>query len=248
MSYYLINLEKDISDFDVDNIIIDKKIEIEKDNSKYLFYYLNEEIPKEIYIKLPKIRLTNDWTYLKYNQLKIRITPKYDKTDKIAELIESIEEKIKKSKIFNKKKWEFISMITTESSDFIKTFFQENKTKITTNLKRPSIKLTDFKNNGEIQMVIKINNIWQKGNKFGLSSQLYQVKYFAPPEDLDLNFIDKEDFVPKNINIPQLPPQSFNPLTHSSFNKTTEQPSIPITRPMISSQLLQSIKLKSIKN
>lgn len=254
MSYYLINLEieSDIENFNLDNIIIDNKIEIDSDNYKYLLYYLDNDIPKEIYIKLPKIRLVNDWINLKYNQLKIRITPKYEKTDRIIKMITSLEDKIKIHKFFNKKKkLEFVSLLVKETAYHIKTFFQDNKTKISSDISGKNIKMIDFKTNGEIQMVIKLNNIWQKNEKYGLSSQLYQIKYFASPNEQNINFIDDEELINKKSDqISILPSQTFNPLLQASYNNiqasyNNTQPSRPIL--MINSQLLQSVKLKSIQ-
>jgi len=241
MSYYLINLENEsnIENFNIDNIIIDNKIEVDSDNYKYLLYYLDNDIPKEIYIKLPKIRLVNDWTNFKYNQLKIRITPKYEKTNRIIKIINCLEDKIKIHKFFNKKKkLEFVSVLIKETSYYIKTFFQDNKTKVSSDIKGKNIKINDFKINGEIQMVIKINNIWQKNEKFGLSCQLYQIKYFAPPTEQNINFIDDDELVEQKNSLP---------LQISELFSNTSQVSLK-QKPMllINSQLLQSVKLKSI--
>lgn len=254
MSYFLINLENefDFENFKIENLIIDSCIDSDSDNKKYLLYYIDDTIPKEIYIKLPKIRLISDWTHIKYNQLKIRITPKYDKTDRIIKFINLLEETIKSNKKFVKKtKLEFISLLIKEETYYFKTFFQENKTKISSNLynenikiisnlNNENIKITDFKNNGEIQMVLKINNIWHKNNKYGLSSQLYQIKYFVPPEILNIDFIDDE------VPIKQVVTQPINiPINKQPLLLTQA----PITKPMlmINSELLQSVKLKSIK-
>jgi hypothetical protein len=246
MSYYLINLEKQY-ECEPNNIIIDNKMDIDDESSRYLIYYLEDDTPKEMYMKLPKIRLTNDWTNYKYNQLKIRITPKYEKTDKIIEIISLLEDKIKTSKPFNKKKkLEFVSILTKDTSYYLKTFFQENKTKISSDIKGKHMKITDFKNNGEIQMVLRLNHIWQKKDKFGLSSQLYQIKYFAPPDEQNINFIDKEDIpirymMPLDITMNHLPSQTFNPLQQPN------QSSVMKPMLMINSQMLQSIKLKPIE-
>jgi hypothetical protein len=249
MSYYLINLEKKY-ECETEHIIIDNKMDIDEDSSRFLIYYLEDEIPKEIYLKLPKIRLINDWSNYKYNQLKIRITPKYEKTDRIIEIINALEEKIKTSKQFNKKKkLEFVSILTKDKCYHLKTFFQENKTKISSDVKGKNIKITDFKNNGEIQMVLKLNHIWQKNDKFGLSSQLYQIKYFAPPDEQNINFIDKEDipmryFTPITEVTSALPPQTFNPIIQPT-QPTVSKASKPML--MINSQMLQSVKLKPIE-
>ena len=53
MSYYLIDFGSSKVDFNFDNLIIGKKIKSDNDNSKYYIYYQPEnEIPKEIYIRL----------------------------------------------------------------------------------------------------------------------------------------------------------------------------------------------------
>ena len=243
MSYFLINLENEseLENFKIENLIIDSKIELDSDNNKYLLYYIDETISKEIYIKLPKIRLTNDWTNLKYNQLKIRITPKYDKTDRIINFINLLEDTIKSNKKFVKKtKLEFISLLIKEETHYFKTFFQENKTKVSSNSKIKDIKITDFKNNGEIQMVLKINHVWHKNNKYGISSQLYQIKYFVPPDILNIDFIDDDiiESIKLSIEKPQQPQQP------------QQQIQVPIARPMlmINSEILKGVKLKSIKN
>jgi hypothetical protein len=131
----------------------------------------------------------------------------------------------------------------------LKTFFQENKTKISSDVKGKNIKITDFKNNCEIQMVLRLNHIWQKNDKFGLSSQLYQIKYFAPPDEQNINFIDKEDipmryFTPITEVTSALLPQTFNPIIQP-IQPTVSKASKPML--MINSQMLQSVKLKPIE-
>ena len=233
MSYYLIDLEKDI-EFDFDKLIIDTKIDLENNGSKYLLFYLDKNEPKEIFVKLPKLRLTYDWKNFKYNQLKIRVTPKYEKTNKMIDFFIDLEEKIKSHKYFNKKSFEFNSLIVKEKCNYIKTFFQENKTKIS-----PKMKIIDFKLNGEIEMVIRLNNIWKKDNKIGLSSQLYQIKYHPPPDEININFIDdeiEEKPIIKTQPILSLPPQISNPLPFLQ-----EKPKLAINP-----ELLKSIKLKPV--
>jgi hypothetical protein len=39
---------------------------------------------------------------------------------------------------------------------------------------------------------MKLSHVWANQTKIGLSSQVYQIKYYAPPEQLEINFIDTE--------------------------------------------------------
>ena len=83
MNYYLVDFDKESDDFNMENLIIDSKIELDTNNFKYLLYY-HKDTARDIYLKLPKIKLIYDWSNLKYNQLKIRITPKYEKAKDIV--------------------------------------------------------------------------------------------------------------------------------------------------------------------
>ena len=87
---------------------------------------------------------------------------------------------------------------------FIKANINDN-IKITSNVESKNITLSDFKINGQIDMVIKLSYIWAKSNKIGLSSQIYQIKYLAPPEQLNINFIDPEIPTKPFISIPPAP-------------------------------------------
>lgn len=237
MSFFVVDFEKetDISDFNIENLIIDNKIEIGEDRFKYLIYYYNE-IAKDIYLKLPKIRLTYDWTTMKYSQLKIRITPKYEKTTAFIKFIKKLEKEIANNKIINKKNnLTFKSMLVKENNNtHIKTYYNEKTTKITSNLKH-DINITDFKAGGEIQLVIKLNGVWQKGDSFGLSTHIYQIKYF-PLLDAS-NFVDLIDTDNKPVYKP--PVKIF----------TEEAPKVPVImgpRLAINDAMLKSIKLKAV--
>ena len=145
------------------------------------------------------------------------------------------EENIKSHKYFYKKSLEFISIIIKEKGSYIRSFFQENKTKIS-----PKMKINDFKLNGEIEMVIRLNNIWRKDNKFGLSSQLYQIKYYPPPDEINVNFIDDYEEKPKIVKT------SFSSILPPQISNFTQ---IPSEKPklIINSDLLKSVKLKSVE-
>lgn len=239
MSYYLLDFDKNDNDFNLENIIIDDKIQIGDENFKYPIYY-NSACASEFYFKTPKIRLLYDWNNLKYSQLKIRITPKYDKTDNFINTINEIENIISNySGIKKKKKLEFNSLIINENNvNYLKIFYNENKIKITSDLKNKQFKINEFKANSEIQIIIKISHIWQKNGKYGLSATAYQIKYFAPPEDHDLDFfeldkpikqIKEKELVNNLTSLPPVPPKNDAP---------------PVPRFAINPAMLQSIKLK----
>lgn len=195
MSYYLIDFGSPKIDFNFDNLIIGRKIKSDQDNSKYYIYYQKEqnETPKEIFIRLPRVRLIYNLANQKYNQLNIPIYPNWELTNNFINFIQKLEGDI--DECFSNKKInkEWISIINKKNSlHFIKSSIYENY-KITSDIENKKVSLTDFKINGQIDVVIKLSYIWCKNNKLGLSSQLYQLKYFAPPDQLDINFIDPEE-------------------------------------------------------
>ncbi len=203
MSYYLLDFTKKIN-FSFDNLIIGKKISLDNDNYKYYIYYQENEIesPKEIYIRLPQLRIIYNLGNYKYNQLSIPIYPSWEGTNNFIEFIENLERDI--IECFNqkniKKEWKSI-LLKKGNMTFIKANVFD-KFKITSNTLSTNITLTDFKINGQIDIVLKISYLWSKGINIGLSSQIYQIKYLAPPCQLDINFIDEE----KKIVLPQLIP------------------------------------------
>jgi hypothetical protein len=189
-SYQLVDITKDETMFN--NIVIGKKISTNDNISKYYLYCQNEmsEIPKEIYIRVPRLRLIYNMANQKYSMIKIPIYPNWETTDKFVEFIKNMEEEI-----FNtlNKKNEMSSLISKKNGLLLlKTKLQDN-VKITSNLNKETT-LDDFKINGSVDIVVRISYVWMKENKMGLSSQIYQIKYFAPPEQLDINFID--DIIP----------------------------------------------------
>jgi hypothetical protein len=192
MSYYLLDFESANIDFNFDNLIIGKKIKLDNNNSKYYIYYSSEnENPKEIYIRLPRLRLIYNMSNFKYNQLNIPIYPSWEQTNKFVNFINQLESDIELCFAGRNKEW--VSIINKKNSlNFIKTSIYENF-KITSNIQNTKINFNDFQINGQIDVVIKLSNIWNKNNKIGLSSQLYQIKYLAPPEQLNINFIDPEE-------------------------------------------------------
>lgn len=192
MSFYLLDFLSSKVNFNFDNLIIGKKIKLDNNNSKYYIYYQPEnEEPKEIYIRLPRLRLIYNMSNLKYNQLSIPIYPNWEQTNVFVNFIKQLESDIKSC--FSNRNIEWKSILNKKKSlNFIKTSTYDNY-KITSNTENKNITLNDFQINGQIDLVIKISNIWIKNNRFGLSSQLYQIKYLAPPEQLNINFIDTEE-------------------------------------------------------
>jgi hypothetical protein len=186
-SYQLVDIMKDETIFK--HIVIGKKISTNNSISKYYLYCQNEmnEVPKEIYIRIPRLRLIYNIANQKYSTIKIPIYPNWEITDKFVDFIKNIEEEIFNT--LNKKK-EMSSLISKKNGLLLlKTKLQDN-VKITSNLNK-EVTLNDFKINSSVDIVIHISYIWMKENKMGLSSQIYQIKYFAPPEQLDINFIDE---------------------------------------------------------
>jgi hypothetical protein len=191
-NYQLVDITKEETVFN--HIVIGRKISTNDNMSKYYLYCQNEmsEVPKEIYIRIPRLRLIYNMGNQKYSTIKIPIYPNWETTDKFVEFIKNMEEEI-----FNtlNKKNEMSSLISKKNGLLLlKTKLSDN-VKITSNLNK-NVTLTDFKINGSIDIVVRISHVWMKENKMGLSSQIYQIKYFAPPEQLDINFIDEPSKMP----------------------------------------------------
>ena len=85
MSYHVIDFNDNI-DFDYDNILIGKRISNDDETAKYYMYYVLDS-PKELYIKLPKIRYIYNLVNYKYNQLNIPLYPLWDKLSKFLKFI-----------------------------------------------------------------------------------------------------------------------------------------------------------------
>jgi hypothetical protein len=233
MTRFLIDFDNNINEFNQDKIIIDDRIKINEDNYKYLLYYDNNNSANEIFLKTPKIKVLYDFTNIKYSQLKLRITPKYEKTENFINYIHNIEEYIQNHKMF-KKKSEFSSLLEKEKNTYyIKSFY--NNVKITSSNGK-KYEFNEIKANGEVQLVIKLNNIWVKNDKYGLSSQIYQIQYYPPPEEEDYDFfkqINKIQYVPNPPSISDIP------------EKQTIMPSQMLK---INPDLLKSVKLRKVNN
>jgi hypothetical protein len=246
MSYYLIDFSSKTNDFNFDNLIIGKKIKIDQDNAKYYIYYkdVQSDTPKEIYIRLPIIRLIYLMGNHKYNQISLPIYPNWDGTTKFINFIKKLEQDIEGC--FNKKKInkEWSSLINKKNLlNLIKTNINNN-IKITSNIENKNIKLTDFKINGQIDMVIKLSYIWSNSKKIGLSSHVYQIKYLAPPEQLNINFIDQE--VPINPLNLVISSHSLLDFKKNQNNLLTTKSTVSEYNSKISTELPSQIKLNII--
>ena len=189
MSYHLIDLTKEDTNFSFENVVIGRKIPSDTSSSKYYMYYNHNNIINEMYIRLPKLRLIYPMGNNKYQQIKVPIYPNWEVTNNFIEFIQNLEKDIMECFENKKIKKELSSLISKKNNFyFIKTNMNDN-IKITSNTNN-MITLNDFKINGEIEMVLKVGYIWTNNNKIGLSSQLYQIKYYAPPEQLNIDFID----------------------------------------------------------
>lgn len=238
MSYYLIDFGSPKVDFNFDNLIIGKKIKLDNDNSKYYIYYQPEnEIPKEIYIRLPRLRLIYNLANSKFNQLNIPIYPNWEQSNNFVNFIQKLESDIEEC-FSNKANKEWISIINKKNSiNFIKTSTYE-KFKITSDIENKKISFNDFQINGQIDVVIKISYVWNKNNKIGLSSQLYQIKYFAPPDQLEINFIDPEEKKKEIINADEILIKSIK-ISEESINKAVPNNLIP---PQIGFNLVPNVR------
>jgi hypothetical protein len=189
MSNFLVDIN---TEFNFDNVIIGKRIKQSDSSSRYYIYYQSEpnETPKEIYIKVPKTRLLYGLANHKYDQVNIPIYPNHDLTNKFIAFIRTFEDNIKEC--FQKKYPDFISLINKKKNHVELLRTNITNISITSDMKK-NITLEDFKINGLIELVIKISYVWNKDTKYGLSSHIYQIKYHAPPDQLNINFIDTDE-------------------------------------------------------
>ena len=252
MSYFIIDFESD-KKYNFNDIIIDDKLILNNESNKYLIFY-DKNNAYELYLKIPRIRLTFDWNNMKYNNIKLRITPKYSKIDNFINFILELEDYIINYKNIKKKNLEFMSILEKERGIYyLKTFLNENKILITTDL-NTKIKFTDFKNNGEIQIILKICGVWQKNNKYGLSTNIYQIKYYAPPEDHNKDMLEdnisvienkviiKENRIINNNNV-----NNANNANNANNEPVKSLNNYPAQIFKLDKQMLESIKLKHVE-
>jgi hypothetical protein len=158
-------------------------MQINDTTNRYYIYYLDDK-PKEIYIKIPSIRLLYNYNSMKYSQIKLPIFPLWEKTSLFLNFIKKLERYLKKNIISDS-----VLHSCIENYNDIK----EIKVNIPKDLKIKSsidnLTFNDFKKSGEIEMIIKIPHIFEKNQSLGLSVNAYQVKYLPPGE---IDFWDDE--------------------------------------------------------
>jgi len=178
MSYYLFEIDNEI---DYNNIIIGKKIKFEN-TSRYYIYYLDLK-PKEMYIRLPSIRIINSYKNNKYNQIKLPIYPSWATNKKFIKFIKYFEKYII-NKINIPKT--FISCLDNINNiNNIKININLDF-KIHSNLNTTPITIKDLKLNNEIEGIISVPFVWENEEKYGLSINIKQLKYIYDEIDNDI--------------------------------------------------------------
>jgi hypothetical protein len=155
-----------------------------------------DNTPKEIFIKFPSTRIIYSYKNSKYNQIKVPIYPVWSKNKKFISLIKQLEKSIK---IEEK---QFISCL--EKKDDITSL----KLNVNLDFKIDSTintTIRDLKINGEIEGIVTIPYIWIKDDKYGLSINVYQLKYIPRIEELAISFFDKVEN--KKIFVQPIPEQ-----------------------------------------
>jgi hypothetical protein len=199
-----------------DNLIIGKQIKMNDNLTKIYLYWLDDK-PKEIYFKLPSVRLVYNFKNLKYNQVKIPLYPIWDKTQMVINFLKKLE-KIIQQKIKINKQYSPI----LEKKDKLTTIKINLPTNIKITSKINDIKLTDFTINSEIEGIISIPWIWIRDDSWGLSLYGYQLKYIPRIEEYDVNFYDDIKIIKEkdkikeelqiNVKSINIPPQINKPI------------------------------------
>jgi hypothetical protein len=194
MDYYLIDFNNELN-YSFDNVIIGKKINCSSTENifKYFIYYSNNISPKSIYLKVPRVRLMYKLGQNNYNQERIVLYPLYDQLQIFINFIKEFEENITiciKNKYSNLELNSILIKNSINNNYSLKVNVDDN-IKITSTFNK-TINLKDFKINNEVELVIKLNYIWIKENKFGLNCSLYQIKYYASLQELNIDLLDKQ--------------------------------------------------------
>ena len=257
MSYFIIDIN---TEFDINKIILGTPVIVNDELTKVYIYYLDNDVPKELFLKVPPLRLIYSYKNLKFNQIKLPIYPIWNNTTKFIKLIKKIEKHIRVN--INCDKGVFVNSI--EKADNLTTL----KMNITQNVKISSqiyTSLCDLKINGEVETIFNISYVWIKKNSYGLSLSCYQIKYTPRVEEINIDFFDtiqNKEILWQNNELPlqnkELPLQNKelfkqNNLYNKESNKMSivDTPSINIKPIMVlSSSILNDAitKLNKIKN
>ena len=197
MSYYLID---NFNNFDFSKLIIGRKISSDDTISKYFIYYQDSDLddPKELYIKMPKLRLIYKLGNSKFNQENIPVYPNYVATASFIKFIKNFENNIKTTFVNKFNNCEIVSIIKKKNGlNFIK-LNMDDKIKIYSDNKIKNI--NEFQINSQIELILKVSYIWNKNNlKLGISSIIYQIKYYPSPQELNINFFNTEEKINEKI-------------------------------------------------
>jgi len=197
MSFYIINCSNKEINYNFDKVIIGKKIINDTKSAKYYIYYQEDEYDhiKDIYIKLPKIRTIYKLGENKFYNENISIYPNYDLTNNFINFIKQFEFDIKECFINKFPNIELNSIINKKNNiHFLKTHIDSNLKIINNN-----INITDIQRNSEIEIIIKINYIWNKDNIIGLNTDLFQISYTPIPKEININQKPIENNFKSNI-------------------------------------------------
>ena len=196
MGTYLINYN-DNPEFNMENVTISRKLKFENGNYKYYIYYMNDNKLNELYIRLPRIRLIyNNFINPKFKQISLPLFPNWGKINDFIKFISNLETDIFEQ--FNKKHSNLTVTSLLKKDNNIVSFKMHLPDKVKITSQNGNYKYEDFKINSEIDIVIKMSYIWLTNDSIGLSSQLYQIKYYPPPEQFDFDFIDEKVIIPNN--------------------------------------------------
>lgn len=228
MSYYILNINDDI---DFNNIILGKEVKVSDNISKIYLYWLDNK-PKDIYIKMPSVRLIYNFKNLKFNQIKIPIYPLYGLTENLVTFFKKLEKIIQQKIKINKP---YSSVL--EKKDKITTLKINIPSDVKIKSKIANMTIENFKVNSELEGVISLPWIWIKDDSWGLSLYGYQFKYTPRMEELEINFYDEEPIKqPKQVQQPivQIQPIQQEPAQVPYIRPVSEQKKI--TQPPIQSK------------
>jgi hypothetical protein len=179
MSFFLYDFN---AEFNFDKLLLGKKINFNNNLFRYYLYYL-DGIPKELYIKLPSIRIIYSYKNNKYNQIKLPIYPVYDQTSKFIQFIKQLKKKIKDLIIIDK------PLSILEKTDKINIL----KINVPIDFKiksKEKIIIKDFKLNSELYGILSIPYIWENEKSFGLAICALELNYIQSSNEFDNHFID----------------------------------------------------------
>lgn len=197
MSYSILNINDDI---DFNNIILGKEVKVSDNISKIYLYWLDNK-PKDIYIKMPPVRLIYNFKNLKFNQIKIPVYPLYGLTENLITFFKKLEKIIQQKIKINKP---YSSVL--EKKDKITTLKVNLPGDIKIKSKIANMTIENFKVNSELEGVISLPWIWIKDDSWGLSLYGYQFKYTPRLDELDISFYDEEPVKQSKQQVQQVQP------------------------------------------